>query len=177
MSRRARAAARELPPEESKLVELPNGVRHPPPLRAAAFLGLVKAGETLARGLDADLQTAHGLSLRTFEVLLHLAAFSADGSLRMSALGEQAPLSQSRVSRLVAELEAKGLVAKEAAPDDSRGVVVHITDKGLQRLLEVQNTHFASLEDRFFSHLDWEEIVQLGRITSRLIEAQVSRRG
>jgi DNA-binding MarR family transcriptional regulator len=163
------------PPEEPPLVELPSGVRHPPPIRAAAFLGLVKAGEALDRGLDADLHQAHGLSLRAFEVLLHLAAFAPQGRLRISALVEQAPLSQSRVSRLVAELEARGLVARETATGDSRGVEVSITDRGLEKLLEAQDTHFASLDDRFFSRLDWSEIVFLARITAKLVSQRDER--
>lgn len=158
----------DLPPPEPPLVELPSGVRHPPPIRAAAFLGLIKAAEAVQRGLDADLQNAHGLSLRAYEVLLHLAAFSPAGRLRISALAEQAPLSQSRVSRLVAELEGKGLVTRDTAPGDSRGVEVAITPAGLDKLLEAQDTHHAGLQDRFFSKLTWEETVLLARLTARL---------
>ena len=159
------------PPEEPELVELPNGVRHPPPVRAAAFLGLIQAAETLDRRLDQDLQARHGMSLRAYEVLLHLAAFSPNGQLRLSALAEQAPLSQSRVSRLVAELEAKGLVRKVTALADSRGVEVSITDAGLDVLKAAQDTHHEGLRTRFFAHLSWDEVVLLAKITGRILAA------
>lgn len=158
-----------LPPEEPLLIQRSDGVLHPAPIRATAFLGLVKAGELLDRGLDADLQAAHGLSLRAFEVLLHLAAFSAHGSLRMAALAAQAPLSQSRVSRLVGELATRGLVERQTASEDSRGVEVTITRAGLDKVREAQDTHFAGLEARFFSRLSWEEVVALAKITTKVL--------
>src|SRR6202035_1356161 len=86
----------------------PDGLKYMTPGRASAFLGLIRAGEPLARGLDADLERDHGIGLRAYEILLFLAVFSPDGRLRMLDLIEQTPLSQSRVSRLVGELEAPG---------------------------------------------------------------------
>src|SRR3982074_1887883 len=88
----------------------PAGIQYLTPGRASAFLGLVRAGDTLARELDAELERDHGIGLRSYEVLLFLAVFSPNGRLRMLDLIERTPLSQSRVSRLVAELEARGLV-------------------------------------------------------------------
>src|SRR2546425_2878628 len=90
----------------------PDGLKYMTPGRAAAFLGLIRAGETLARELDADLEREHGIGLRAFEVLLFLAVFSPDGRLRMVDLMQRRPLSQSRVSRLVAQLQARGLVPR-----------------------------------------------------------------
>src|SRR5919106_6394038 len=87
--------------EEDGVVHRPDGLQYLSPRRAQAFLGLVRAGNVLADQLNAELENQHGISLRGFEVLLFLAVFAPDGSLRMSELTEQAPLSQSRVSRLV----------------------------------------------------------------------------
>lgn len=153
------------------MVELANGVRHPPRVRAGAFLGLVQAGERLDRLLDRDLQAAHGLSLRAYEVLLHLAAFSPDGRIGMSALAEQAPLSQSRVSRLVSDLDARGLVRRATSPGDSRAVEVSITDAGLAALRAAQDTHHKGLRDRFFAHLTWDEVVMLAKVTGKVLRA------
>lgn len=157
--------------EEPEVVAGPNGVMHPPPIRAAAFLGLVQAGEILDRRLDQDLQVAHGISLRAYEVLLHLAVFSEGGKLRMSALAAQAPLSQSRVSRLVADLAERGLVTRNTSPGDSRGVEVAITKVGLETLRAAQDTHHAGLHTRFFANLSWDEVVLLARVTRRLLAA------
>lgn len=157
--------------EEPFLVERPDGVKYPSPMHARAFLGLVRAGDALDRGLDADLRAAHGLSLRGFEALLHLAAFSPSGSLRMTQLTAQAPLSQSRVSRLIAELEARGLVSRSAFEGDNRGVLVAITEKGLDTLRQAQHTHYTGLRDRLFVHLSWADITTLAKLTATILAA------
>ncbi len=155
----------------------PDGLKYMTPGRAAAFLGLVRAGETLARGLDADLEREHGIGLRAFEVLLFLAVFSPDGRLRMVDLMERRPLSQSRVSRLVADLEARGLVARAPSGDDRRGVEVAITRKGIQKFKEAQDDHIASLERRLFAHLSADEVDQLATLTARILDDQGTTSG
>lgn len=157
--------------EEPFLVERPDGVKHPSAMHARAFLGLVRAGEALDRGLDAELRAAHGLSLRGFEVLLHLAAFSPSGRLRMTQLTAQAPLSQSRVSRLVTELEAQGWLTRSAYAGDNRGVLVSITDRGIDKLRQAQDTHLTGLHRRLFAHLSWADTVTLANLTSTILDA------
>ena len=154
--------------EEPLYVERDDGLKHLSPVRARAFLGLVRAGGMLAREFDARLQHMHRLSLHAFEVLLHLAVFSPAGGLRLSQLVAQAPLSQSRVSRLSAELESRGLVQRTSAEDDARGVVVSITDEGIEQFRAAQETHLHDLDERLFSRLTWEEITQLATITAKL---------
>lgn len=154
------------------IVIRPDGLKYMTPVRAAAFLGLIRAGQTLARELDADLEREHGIGLRAFEVLLFLAVFSPDGRLRMVDLTDRAPLSQSRVSRLVAELEARGLVARAPSGDDRRGVDVAITRKGIQKFKEAQDDHIAALERRLFAHLRADEVDQLATLTARILGAQ-----
>jgi len=154
------------------IVVRPDGLKYMTPGRAAAFLGLIRAGQTLARELDADLEREHGIGLMAYEVLLFLAAFSPDGRLRMVDLTERAPLSQSRVSRLVAELEARGLVARAPSGDDRRGVDVAITRKGIRKFKEAQEDHIAALERRLFAHLRADEVEQLATLTTRILDAQ-----
>ncbi len=149
-----------------------HGLKHLSPERAQAFLGLVRAGDLLARKLDSELQVEHAISLRGFEVLLFLAVFAPEGRLRVTELADQAPLSQSRVSRLVAELETRGLVTRSAAEDDARGVEVSITEAGRQRFLEAQKTHLEGLETRLFSRLTAEEVRELARITTKILDAE-----
>ncbi len=157
------------PGEEPVFVVLPSGVAYPSEMYARAFLGLVRAGEELDRALDTDLRNAHGIGLRGYEILLHLAAFSPDRRLPMSTLTRQTPLSQSRLSRLVADLETRGLVRRRDDHDDGRVVIVSLTDKGLGVLRQAQETHHRGLERRLFSRLSREELAQLGELTSRLL--------
>jgi DNA-binding MarR family transcriptional regulator len=154
-----------------------HGVRYPSGVYAQAFLGLLRAGEALERALDADLRAKHGLSLRGYEVLLHLAAFSTDGRrLAMTQLARQAPLSQSRVSRLIAGLEAQGLVRRTGDERDSRAVVVVLTDTGLDMLRRAQDTHHRELTERLFARLTEAEIAELARLTGKLLDGDVTAR-
>lgn len=155
------------------VVRRSDGRLHLSPERAQAFLGLVRTGEVLARELSAELEREHGLSLRAFEVLLFLAVFAPEGHLRMGELSERTPLSQSRVSRLAAELEARGLVERSAADGDRRGVRVAITAAGVSKFREAQDTHLAGLERRLFSHLTASEIDQIAAITAKILNAEV----
>lgn len=156
--------------EEPVFVSLRSGVRFPSETYARAFLGLIRAGEELERRLDEDLRRAHGIGLRGYEILLHLAAFSSDGQLPMTTLTRQAPLSQSRVSRLVAELEARGLVRRSGDERDSRAVLVSLTDEGLELLRRAQETHHRGLTEGLFSRLSHEELAELGRLTAKLLQ-------
>jgi DNA-binding MarR family transcriptional regulator len=48
----------------------------------------------------------------------------------ISELSEQASLSPQAVSRMVAAMEAEGLVRRERSPTDARSVIVRLTDRG-----------------------------------------------
>lgn len=157
--------------ERDGVMQRPDGLKYLTPVRASAFLGLVRAGDTLARELNGELEAEHRISLRAFEVLLFLAIFSEDGHLRMSELTERAPLSQSRVSRLVADLETRGLVERSPVDTDGRGVEVFITAKGLEKFKAAQDTHLAGLDRRLFTHLNATEVRQLAAITTKILKA------
>lgn len=166
-----RQAANEQAPAGGHVVEGPDGLRTLSTPHAQAFLGLVRAADELVQHLEADLQSAHRISLRAFEVLLHLAVFAPDRRLRVTQLAKQAPLSQSRVSRLVAQLEQDGLVTRSTSDGDGRGVEVSLTERGLAKFAEAQETHLAGLDQLLFSHLSEEEIGQLASITGKITQA------
>lgn len=155
---------------EPLLVERPDGLKRPSAMHARAFLGLVRAGEAVERALDSQLKAAHGISLRGFEILLHLAHFAPEGHLQMTQLIAQAPLSQSRVSRLVTELETAGFVRRMASEGDSRCVAVAITERGVDMLREAQDTHYEGLETYLFSRLDWHDVTELARLAAKILE-------
>jgi DNA-binding MarR family transcriptional regulator len=157
--------------EVDGVVHRPDGLRHLTPERAGALLGLLRAGEALGGELSRRLEDEHGLTLREFEVLLFLAVFAPEGHLRISQLSDQAPLSQSRVSRLVGELERRGLVQRSPSTADGRGVSVSITERGIERFKGAQETHLEDLDRLFFSRLTAPEIRHLGRITTKILEA------
>lgn len=165
------------PPSASAggILQSPNGTPYLSPLWAEAFLGLVRAGDRLAEELNEELLKEHDLALHAFEVLLFLSVFSEKGELRISVLADNAPLSQSRVSRLVGDLESRGLVERTTAADDARGVMVSITEKGRERFRAAQDTHLRGLRQRLFDILSDREIRQLARITRKILKAAEDR--
>lgn len=156
----------------SGVIERPDGTKYLEPSRAAAFLGLVRAGDSLVRSLDRSLQHEHGLSLHQFEVLLFLAVFADDHTMRMSELRRQTPLSQSRVSRLVAGLETEGLVTRSTDATDTRAVNVTITEQGIAAFTAAQDRHLHDLEQHLFSLLTDDEVSQLSAITTKILNVE-----
>jgi DNA-binding MarR family transcriptional regulator len=95
----------------------------------------------------------------------------------MSDLAEQALLSQSRVSRLVTELEQRGLMQRRGCEKDTRVVYAGITDEGRELVERAQDPHSESIEERFFKGLSEKEISRLAELWPRVIEAAVPTAG
>ena len=86
----------------------------------------------------------------------------------------RAKLSQSRVSRLVTELERSGLIERQACPTDSRVVWATITPDGRDLLARVQDEHHTAIEQTFFKGLTAAEVKQLAELWPRVIAAAQS---
>src|SRR5437879_13183819 len=101
-----------------------------------------RAALAVPRALDADLQAGQGMSLSEYTALMHLS--EAPGrSLRMSDLASACALSLSGMSRIVSRLQTHGLVERERASCDGRGLNAVVTDAGLARLRRAWPTHLA----------------------------------
>ena len=72
--------------------------------------------------LERRLQHEHGLGVSEYEVLERLAGTDKD-QRRMQELADAVHLSQSALSRVVARLEADGLVYRGMCPEDRRGIM------------------------------------------------------
>jgi DNA-binding MarR family transcriptional regulator len=135
-------------------------------IHADAWIGLLETHKRLTRQLDAELETAYGITLSALEVLGRLAV-STGRSLRLSALASSSGLSLSRISRIVDSLEARGLVERRAVAGDARAVAAHLTDRGLELARGAIRGHFESVRHCFFEQLSGEEIASLGAIFAR----------
>ena len=111
------------------------------------------------RQLEAELEDETGLALADFDVLAQLA--SAGGELRMTELANRALISRSGMTRRVARMVGEGLVSRAAADGDGRGVVVVITDAGVDRLTETAPVHARGIARYFLSRLDEDELAVL----------------
>src|SRR6476620_2346565 len=93
------------------------------PAELKAWQGLLRVSARLGRQLDADLRRSHRLSGNDYDVLIQLGL--APGQRLMSPSG---------VSRLVDELERRGLVVRERSPTDARSFDVVLTAEGRVQL-------------------------------------------
>ena len=87
------------------------------------------AHDRVARRLGTELARDCALSPNEFDLLLYLRLHAAE-EVRIGSVLEAVPLSQPALSRLVARLEARGLLARSAAAGDGRAVLLGLTDAG-----------------------------------------------
>jgi DNA-binding MarR family transcriptional regulator len=124
-----------------------------------AWSALLRAHAALLRQLETDLESKTGLALADYDVLAQLAV--AGGSLRMTELADRALISRSGMTRRVARLVREGLVSRANADVDARGVVVLLTDSGLDRLTVAAPVHLRGISDLFIANLDDQELAVL----------------
>ena len=82
----------------------------------------------------------HELGVSEYEVLERLASPDKDEH-RMQELADNVHLSQSALSRVVARLEADGLVTRAICSEDRRGIYACITPAGRARYEAARPTH------------------------------------
>src|SRR5436190_13460908 len=130
-----------------------------------AWRSMLRAHATLMRRLDTDLHQATGLALADFDVLAQLA--EANGELRMTELADRALISRSGMSRRVARLAAEGLLRRDRAGTDARGVVVALTQAGIARLTETAPIHARGISKLFVAQLNDRELAVLERALNK----------
>ena len=118
-----------------------------------AWRALARFFVVAPRLLDEDLQRGAHISLSAYTILLHLSE-APERALRMTELANRAYLSGSRTTRLVDELIADGLVAKERNAADGRGFDVTLTEEGLAALQRAYPVHLRSVRARVLDHVD-----------------------
>jgi len=159
--------ARSRTDAEPAVLETDKGFKYLPPTRQLAWFGFLQAHKELMHALDAELHERNRVSLSAYELLNRL-AHAQDGWLRMSDLARQSPLSISRVSRVVDQLELAGWVQRASCASDSRVVHVTLTDGGRDQVRAAQDTFFAVVEERWFANLSCDEVRTLAEIFARM---------
>jgi len=115
------------------------------PVLVGAWRDLLDRHARIHCALSSALEHQHGLGVSEFEVLDRLA--SGDHDARIQELADAVHLSQSALSRVVARLEADGLVVRAMCPEDRRGVYTCLTEAGRARHAEASPTHRAVLRE------------------------------
>lgn len=122
--------------------------------------------------LDEDLRRHFDLSLVEYEILVRLS--ERDGQMRMAHLADALAHSRSRVTHTVARMEKAGLVARSTSPDDGRGIVAALTDRGREMLVAVAPIHVHGVRDYLVDLVSEEDLAAVGRVmnavSDRLVE-------
>jgi DNA-binding MarR family transcriptional regulator len=137
------------------------------PVEARLFL---QAHKTVNARVDRDLRAVSPLSVAEFEVLWRLD--HAGGQMRFISLAQDVKLSQSRVSRQIDTLQAKGYVRREITGSNRRATFAVITDLGLSELKNAQLPFQKAWKTHFSDCISEEEMVIFGRCLKALMGDQ-----
>jgi DNA-binding MarR family transcriptional regulator len=125
--------------------------------------------------LEAQLQRDAGLTHMGYMVLLTLSERD-DRRLAMSRLAKFASASLSRLSHVVARLEAQGWVRRERDPEDGRVQIAVLTDKGYAKVVESAPGHVEAVQQLVFDRLTPSQVRQLSNVCESLLAAPVEVR-
>jgi DNA-binding MarR family transcriptional regulator len=107
------------------------------------------------------LRQVRGVGELTMPESSALARLDRGGAMSASALASLEQISAQSMGATLAGLEARGLVARRADPDDGRRALVSPTKAGLQALRNVRNARTAILADALSSGFTRAELKQL----------------
>lgn len=142
-------------------------------IAVSAWAALLQVHAALVPRLDRALQQAVGMSLSWYDVLLELAV-APDRRLTMGELAERVVLSRTRVSRIVDELTAAGLVCREGNPDDGRSAFAVMTATGLDRYRAAAPAYLASIEREFAGELTDLELASVAAALRKVIAEPIA---
>ena len=105
-----------------------------------SWRALVIGTTLLMDRLDDDLRRGFNISLTEYEILVRLSE-RPGRSMRMAQLADALAHSRSRVTHTVDRMEKAGYVVRGTTPEDGRGIVATMTDKGFELLQEAAPLH------------------------------------
>src|SRR3954464_1427737 len=126
----------------------------------AAWRTIVQVLVKLPWAIECQLQQEAGLSFIEYHALARLSE-DPDHTLRMSELALLTNASLSRLSHLVKRLESRGLVRREADPDDGRFTNAIMTKAGYKLLVASAPGHVARVRSLVMDALTSTELGQL----------------
>jgi len=132
---------------------MPTGVPEP---QLSAWRALLNAHAALVERIESDLAAADLPPLSWYDVLW--AVRRASGRrIRMAQLAENLTLSRGGLTKLVDRLESDGLVRREPADDDGRGLHAVLTAEGTAMLRRTWTVYSRALRESFAASIDEDE--------------------
>jgi DNA-binding MarR family transcriptional regulator len=139
----------------------------------ATATSVMRVQQLLLAQFDA-IAGRHGLTFARYEALV-LLAFSREGRLSMSRIGERLMVHPTSATNIVQRLVASGLVERVPNPQDGRGAFAVITDAGRDAMeavtadLEAADFGLSMLDEE--QHATLFELLRLVRVGARDFDA------
>jgi len=137
------------------------------PTEEELWRAVMRIVKVIPRHLDSDLIRDAGLTASDYTTIMHLSE-APNRELRMADLATATDLSASRMTRLVDDLQSRGLVTKTVSSSDARGNVARLTPRGMAKLKSAWPVHLASVRSRLFDHLDASTVEIVARALSEV---------
>ncbi len=131
---------------------------------------LMRLAITVPRAMSDALEHSSGLNGTEYHVLMHLSE-APERQLRMSDLAERTALSAGRMTRVVDDMIAHGLVTKQRCPDDRRSMLATLTESGLAKVNRAYPHLLQSVRENVFDHITADEVEHVGSVLKRLTAA------
>jgi DNA-binding MarR family transcriptional regulator len=141
-----------------------------------AWACLNRAQQAAMGQVERALKAAGLPPLAWYEVLVEIERAGGCG-LRPFALEEALLLPQYGLSRLLARMEAAGLVARGSCPEDRRGQLVAPTDAGRAMRQRMWPVYAAAVPEAVGARLSAGEAEALAKLLDRLVAPAVPPRG
>jgi DNA-binding MarR family transcriptional regulator len=141
--------------------------------RVRAWRAVLLAQSRAIRAIERDLERAGAITLQWYDVLLELNA--APDGLRMQELGMRTVVSRTRVSRIVAELEQRGLVERVIDPDDGRASLAKITVAGRNELRRAAPVYMAGIDEHFNRYMTASQRAAVAAALQRVVDAHAEQ--
>src|ERR1700722_16059390 len=123
------------------------------PTEEVLWRAVMRIVKIIPRHLDSDLIRGAGLTASEYTTIMHLSE-GPNRELRMAELASATDLSASRMTRLVDDLQSRGLVTKTVSASDARVNVAKLTPRGMAKLKSAWPVHLSSVRRRFFDCID-----------------------
>src|SRR4051812_24356309 len=141
---------------------------------AAPFTCSRRRAAGLADGRLREVFDAHGLGRGSFEVLATLRRAGTPFRLSAGALARGLVMTSGGMTKRLDKLEAAGLVARSPDPADRRGVLVSLTERGLEVVDRAVEDHLAN-EARLLEVLSERELRALNGALAKVVAAWEGR--
>ncbi|TGQ92598.1 MarR family transcriptional regulator [Mesorhizobium sp. M8A.F.Ca.ET.208.01.1.1] len=131
---------------------------------------LNEVSSLIARDRLAPLFARFGLQAGEFDVLATLRRSGSPYALTPTALYEATMVTSGAMTNRLDRLETSGLIQRGPHPNDRRGIIVRLSDKGLALIDEAVTAHVAN-EHQILSGLTLTERETLSRLMEKLISS------